>query len=245
MWALGMPCVPFELEDNPQLYDFTSAKGFALAVALCLSLRAGGFLLAAPVCSSWVWLNRGTSLRCEFCPLGMGPNTQMANGMVSKLAVLLRIVSPLQALWVFEQPAGSLMQLHPRMQDIFKCMQVYRSSWRMSDFGGATQKPTWLYANRSLEGLAAHRDTRSRTASGSLVTKRRDTSGRLRVTGAGAVLKHSQHYPQGFGRALASVYQAYIPDLLREEFVPPRLSEGALHDQWEDALIGDIITSLS
>ena len=45
----------------------------------------------APLCSSWVWINRGTSLRCPAVPLGDIHNqgVQIGNEMVAKPLALL------------------------------------------------------------------------------------------------------------------------------------------------------------
>ena len=60
----------FDINNDPIMNDFLGAKGFGYAVWLVLSLRLGAQSLLAPVCSSWVWVNRGTSKRSIFKPLG-------------------------------------------------------------------------------------------------------------------------------------------------------------------------------
>ena len=49
----GYRAASFEKEDDPASMDFLTLHGFILAVCMVLSLRCGGFLLAAPVCSAW------------------------------------------------------------------------------------------------------------------------------------------------------------------------------------------------
>ena len=43
--------------------DITSLSGFRQALQYVLSLREGGLLMMAPVCSSFVWLNSSRCMR--------------------------------------------------------------------------------------------------------------------------------------------------------------------------------------
>ena len=196
--VLGYCAVAFERRDDPQM-DFLTPKGFLQATCLALSLRNKGFLLAAPVCSSWVWLSRSVTRRSTVFPLGLGNNTQCVaegNEMVAKLVVLLLIVQAFDCFWVLEQPSGSLLQLHPRMQYIISRYDIKRSFWCMADFGAATLKPTWLYSNASLRALAEYRVAR-RECRGKLVRNAKDIkTGRIKVTGVKSKLKESQAYPR-------------------------------------------------
>ena len=123
--ALARRChkaVPFEIKKDPKTYDIMSGPGFLLAIVLVLSLNPfAGFLLAAPVCSSWTWINRATSRRSEAYPHGLDPREDVcaANKMVSRVVMLVRLAHALGALWIFEQPANSLLQLHWRVQELF------------------------------------------------------------------------------------------------------------------------------
>ena len=56
----GKHAVSFELNDDPAGQDFVGDVGYANALHLGLSVELGGCSLLAPVCSSWVWINRGT-----------------------------------------------------------------------------------------------------------------------------------------------------------------------------------------
>ena len=70
MLANGRVAIPFEKETDPSCQDFLSAQGFALALNLALITVPGGGGLGAPVCSTWVAINLGTSGRSKFRPLG-------------------------------------------------------------------------------------------------------------------------------------------------------------------------------
>ena len=61
----GRVAVGLELNDAlpemPEMMDFMTPSGFALAMQLSLQLKRGSQAVAAPVCSSWVWISRGTT----------------------------------------------------------------------------------------------------------------------------------------------------------------------------------------
>ena len=53
--------VAFDINIDPVGNDFLGAVGYLCAVALSLKLKAIAQANAAPVCSSWGWMNRGAS----------------------------------------------------------------------------------------------------------------------------------------------------------------------------------------
>lgn len=62
-WAAGRSAFAYEIKFDRKGMDLTSDTGFANAVYQCLRLQHGGSALLAPVCSSWVPINRYTSGR--------------------------------------------------------------------------------------------------------------------------------------------------------------------------------------
>ena len=63
--ADGRVAVGLELNDappdTPDVMDFMSARGYALALHLSWKLHRAAQAVAAPVCSSWVWISRGST----------------------------------------------------------------------------------------------------------------------------------------------------------------------------------------
>eukprot|EP00969_Alexandrium_andersonii_P140741 6225839-Alexandrium_andersonii.AAC.1 len=55
----GLPAVSFEKNNGRTMQDILHHIGFVYCTALALKLRDGGGSNTAPVCSSWVWVNRG------------------------------------------------------------------------------------------------------------------------------------------------------------------------------------------
>ena len=68
--------------------------------------------------------------------------------MVSRLVLLLYIAASNGVMFVVEQPKGSLLQYHPRFQQLMADMQLWRKFISMRAFGAHSSKGTWLYSNR-------------------------------------------------------------------------------------------------
>jgi hypothetical protein len=212
--------VPYEILDDPQLCDYTGDSGFGFAAELAAMLNPcnGGASLSAPVCSTWVMINVGTSGRSCTRPLGNAhyPSVKAANMMVSRLCLLLMLLSSRGIWWIVEQPRGSLLEHHPRFQELMTVITIYRHMIKMIDYNLPHEKPTWLYSN---ESFISDIDQHVRPYTGPLpekaTTKRyKDASGRECFTG-GPGLKHSQHYTREFGEAVAAVFASRKKELAR------------------------------
>ena len=110
-----------------------SCNAVAIAVlrsilAVVRRMRSGSLLMCAPVCSSWVWMSRSTTLRSRILPLGDVSLASVAAGnlQVARLVLLLVLVSHWGCSWVVEQPMTSLMWMHPRFQALFRSTAVQR-----------------------------------------------------------------------------------------------------------------------
>ena len=68
--ALGLKMVPFDNSTVDKNFDICESVGFIAVIVFILRLRPGSLVWAAPDCGSWTTLNRGTSLRSRFLPLG-------------------------------------------------------------------------------------------------------------------------------------------------------------------------------
>lgn len=116
----------FELKLDPIGQNMLTDLGFANAMNLCLSLKPGAGCLMAPVCSTWTFMNRGTSKRSLACPYGNTAvqSVQEGNTMVARCVLLLLLLASRGCWWVLEQPQGSLMQEHPALQHLMSVMTV-------------------------------------------------------------------------------------------------------------------------
>jgi len=255
--------LPFELlDDKPGgRYDIMSDEGFCNTIHMCLRVKPGSVNVFAPVCSSWVWVNRGTSGRSEARPLGRWwlPSVANGNGMVTRVIVLLLIIHVRGGLFVIEQPASSLMHRHPRFQYLMSILSVFKAFVYMGSFGAPSEKPTHLYANdrciHELEGRP--RPARERMSHRGLVIKRyKNRHGQPCITG-GPKLKSSQAYPKGFGEAMVKMWKSNQDRLIRKSKsmakkldlmpgVPVELFKKArgAHDVWLDGNFQSVLASL-
>lgn len=68
------------------------------------------------------------------------------NKMVARCILLILLAASRGIFWVLEQPRGSLLQHHVAFQLMTRKIKVWRKHIRMGDYGGETQKGTWLYS---------------------------------------------------------------------------------------------------
>jgi hypothetical protein len=173
--------------------------------------------LTAPVCSTWVWMNRGTSQRTSDAPLGNTKisGVRLANLMVSRVILCLILVVCKGGWWVLEQPQGSLMERHPRFRWLCRVCNVYRVRMTMADYGGDSLKPSWLYTNCPfLQTIADFKCPSEEVPNRTLAVHYKNSAGKPCVRG-GPDLKQSQAYPAGFGRALVRVFESHPDELSR------------------------------
>lgn len=212
--SLGFSAASFEITDRPQYEDFLSGIGFAYGLALVMRLfQTAGLAWLAPVCSSWVWINRYTAGRSRSDPLGFRwrGHVAAANEMVSRCCIIMMMCCILKIPFISEQPASSLLQFHPDFQYMCKRFQIFRVFIWIGSYGGGSPKPTFLYSNyRWVECLYLPLPCKQWDAEMSL--KYTDQAGTKRVCG-GTDLKSSQYYPTLLGRAVAELYKQNRADV--------------------------------
>ncbi|CAK9064416.1 unnamed protein product [Durusdinium trenchii] len=175
-----------------------------------LRLRPGSGKFTAPVCSSWVFLSRGSTGRTSERPLGRRElkSVEDANIMVARIIILLLLCESRKVWWTLEQPVNSLLERQPLFQAFlrFPSIHVRRLTTSMGWFGGKTRKPTWVYSSHP--EVFEINDFADRSLvpenSAEMVVHYVDGSGKKRIKGGGD-LKASQAYPTRFGRAVSKV----------------------------------------
>ena len=199
-------CVPryaFEVLSNPTC-DMLSAEGFLHALMLIRRLKPSSLVHLAPVCSSWVWVNRGTSKRSREHPLG---DTSLAyicqaNQMVSRVIMICLVATARGHTFVIEQPSSSVMDSHPKFAFMMKLaehglLQVHSVRTWFGMFGGESPKPTTLWGNPSwLDQLRRKYDKRAQRQGVPVTERYTDKRGALRVKGLGENLKNTQSAPK-------------------------------------------------
>ena len=259
MLRRGYAACGFDIGEDRCYEDFTSACGMLAAIQLFRALRYGGAHHWATVCSSWIWMSRGSTLRSDVFPLGFQKDGKkrcrsvaQGNLMVSNMSLFLLWSLAKRCLWIVEQPGSSLMWQHPRMQQVKKavnsmCDKTFKYTsveTTMGAFGAPTVKPTHLHScsdcllslARTLTG--AERDAIRAQCTEEVVTKLDDG----RVAG-GPDLKGTQEYPRGYGEACADVLEAFQqrPEDLTASDVPmPAAMPDMTDDLWPDTSLENV-----
>lgn len=94
--------------------------------------------------------SRGSTLRSNSRPLGRTDSQKVHDGniMTSRCMILCILAAAKGVWWLVEQPATSIMELHPSFQIALKLLApIRRLRVLMSDFGGSSKKPTYLYSS--------------------------------------------------------------------------------------------------
>ena len=117
---LGLASAGMDRELNPKLHDLLTTRGLLHAIRAVLRLRVNSLLFLGIPCSSWVWMNRGTSKRSRTNPLGdtTVPSVAATNQLTSRCTLLVMTAVARGACWLLEQPASSLLPHHPRMAQL-------------------------------------------------------------------------------------------------------------------------------
>lgn len=239
--AAGRIAIGIEINDDMEYMDVMSAKGYAFVLAMGVGLRAGAQAVMAPVCSSWTWMNRGTSQRSLATPLGdmTKDYARNANAMVVRVILLCLLCMAKGVMFMLEQPRHSLMETHPCFQWLVMHHKIWRVSIQMGRFGGETKKPTWVYsAHRCVLALTEYAcSSLPRSGQKQTAVRTHAPDGQILVCG-GCDLKGTQSYPWGFGRAVTQLYVDHKDEIF-DEF--NKLRDAALGDV--SARIDDLFTT--
>jgi len=112
--------------------DINSNRGFVMHLNRLLETDLVALL--APVCSTFTQMNLYTSGRSVARPLGNRSRANdAANMMVSRVVLLLWYCCSVGLCFIVEQPAGSLLEQHPRIQSLMKAKQLYKHKISMKD----------------------------------------------------------------------------------------------------------------
>jgi hypothetical protein len=89
-----------------------------LCISLIMKMRPHGHLHMAPVCSSWVFLNRSTAGRSNVQPRGDTSQAYVREGnkQAVRCVVMCLLANWRQLSWTLEQPQSSLLHHHPAWQ---------------------------------------------------------------------------------------------------------------------------------
>lgn len=129
------------------------------------------------------------------------------------MCLLVILVQALGMLITIEQPDSSVLEYHPRMQEMLSMMPVYKTKFKMFNFGGDTSKGTLLYSNRPwISEVLSFQLNRAGEQQSVKLVNHWTGQGKLKFRGNDK-LKGSQAYPVHFGRAMAEVFARHQCDL--------------------------------
>ena len=212
-------------------HDLLSAKGFALAISMALSIAVGGCAWFGVPCRTFVWMSRGHTKRTLKRPHGDcgRADVRQANEIVERVCILLQILCARQVYFIIEQPSGSLLWKMPKMRLAAKMHIVSPSIARwltaktaprkqkkvrwarrfvwLGHYGHQIAKPTELCG--IFPGLStafpSKKPTRRSNPKGMYYKTWLDKcTGRRRTCGMKA-LKNTEHYPDKFCHAVAAL----------------------------------------
>ena len=213
--------------------DILTDAGFMLALLLALSVCEGkGTSHFATVCSTWVWMSRASTRRSRTNPLSQGfstPCVDLANMMVSRTCILMRLLEARRCSWTLEQPSTSLMIQHPRVQFKFRV-----NTW-LGMFGARTRKQIYLLSNNSwVSTLHRALDPSQSFDSTGVVTKNG-----TQVNGSSR-LKETQAYPDDFGKAYYKAHAAWAGDEDNHSDASS-VTTADDEDEWEDCGLSRLV----
>lgn len=210
--------------------------GFLRSIQLLLRLERGGLATAGPPCGSFIFLNMGTSGRSKARPLGgKYQYVKRANTIVCRLVLLLLLGFVRCTISLVEQPSSTLMLCFPYIRWFAKLVALFynwiEARFPMAVYGHSNAKPTvtfgtapWGY--RLQKKMSKSVKKRIRKAK-PMVRHYVDSQGKKRVCGQPKVLRKSQVYPLGYGRAVRKHHMIWMEradniKVLQDALYPPQ-----------------------
>ena len=250
MRGLDYSAVSLDMATVSEHDDLNTSKGFLRAITYVLGMKPGGLLWAAPPCSSWVWLSRGSTGRSLENPMGQTSygRVRAANEQGSRVLLLILLAVVLRnAVFIGEQPATTLLPHHQRwktiLEDKLQDSLIQFLMW-MQPFGSHTPKRTWLVSNSErVQTLCKPLEKSERNVQTTRTVTR--ANGSTYVEGT-ADLKSTQAYPAAFGRAVASTYSDIVSSGWQEVQVMPE-DVGSIpcsNEVWEEANLNQVLKDL-
>lgn len=196
----------FDIRNDPVYQDLNTDFGFLSALLWLLRLvDFEAMTWFGTVCSSWMWLARGTTRMTYRAPRGnlRAPSVQAGNQMVARTAFLLCVAYAKSLTWVLEQIAKSLIVFHPSLLWLAKNVrsELGLPFWQvqtfMGSFGGHTVQPHHVFSDGAwLSDIRNQHPGRMDTSSSNQGITRTyvDRNGITRCSG-GSGLKDTQTYP--------------------------------------------------
>ena len=245
----GLCGAAFDVNLGPgkAVFDLSTGLGFSKALELLNRVRPGGLVLGGPPCSSYVWMNRSTSGRSTRRPLGYEylQYIRQANLVAARVMLLLAFAACRGVMWLIEQPGSSLLSHIPRFRQLKRAQRVFYTKTHLGMFeGGSTAKATRLWSSHSWVGSLYRKlepDLLPPAPEGNDALTIKHGDGRV---SGGPGLKNSQHWPKGFGSAIADAYLAARASCPLNPTCPHAWLDYTRGDSWPDARLSEAIRAM-
>ena len=209
----GFKSAGYDMDQHRERQDMNSSIGFVVALQFARRLQKlmdslGWF---GTVCSTWVWLCRGTTLRTLYRPRGdvLEYCVREGNRMTARSALLIAYLYSTGVTWCLEQPSSSLMVRYEPLQLVFGVAQgiglpYFEAVVYMGAFDAPTAKASKLYSNSPMVNclkIPISAEQRSALDSEGVAIKGVNPRGE-RIVSGGPKLKGTQAYTRCFGEAV-------------------------------------------
>ena len=204
----------FDIIADADLQNLNTSAGLVTALALALSLAARGVAHWATVCSTWIFLSRGSTGRRSGRVWGLPgrayitENVAVANAQATRMIMICLLLTFRKVCFILEQPLSSIMHELP----LWSCIprQLSKKHTHMGSFGALTPKPTWLLSAHTWhQGLCRPLPADFVNMNSGTVTKSTGADGVTKVAG-GPRLKETQAYPPAYGVAVQQEWQQWV-----------------------------------
>ncbi|CAE7379659.1 RHM1, partial [Symbiodinium pilosum] len=183
-------------------------------------MKPGSLATIGLPCSSFVFLNSGTSKRTPAAPLGREElgYIRRANSIAARVCLLILLLTARKCYWLVEQPSSSMFEEIPYFQHVMmiirKFMKVHRTFFWMGCWGHFSSKGSLAYGTLGFIPKLAKRLTKKRKiryglSSEGVVKKGIDKRGRKVVSG-GNLLRLTQEYPRKFCARVVKLHLMYL-----------------------------------
>ena len=225
---LGMVALSLDRKYTSKL-DFATSEGVLNFLLSLRSLHRFGLAWFGVECSSWVWVGRSGTHRCEANPEGRRGNKKVdeANRVRDCMCFLMILLTESGRKYVVEQPTSSLLNV----SEAFATALAVTSGDIVNFDHAAYEDDEEEYKDLGEDEERAA--TKSLKAMGTpewlpRLCKRCDRSVKRekltdhnkegKVSGKPDALKQSEHYCKTFGRWVASLQMSYVKDQLGEGY---------------------------
>ena len=203
----------FDIIDLGDLQNLNTPQGLATAIVYALSLVERGLAHWANVCSTWIFLSRGSTGRRSGRVWGLPgrayitENVAVANAAAVRMIMICLLLTFRKVSFILEQPLSSIMHELP----LWSCIprRLSKKHTHMGSFGALTPKPTWLLSGHTWHGgLCRSLPADFVNLNSGTVTRCTGADGEAKVAG-GPRLKETQAYPPAYGVAVQQEWQQW------------------------------------